>query len=367
MSVHKLSRRKFLRSLGAAGGAIFLSSQGGRLGLAVEDNCPQVAGKKVRWIVPGPAGGSFDIYSRLISSFYEKKIGTKMVFDYVVGAGGILGAKALKEAPPDGLTLGLMQVPGFLVAAMTGQSESPNPVEDFTILARAMKQEQIWATSRVSPLKTIEDVFAEAQKRPILFCMSDVGSLIFVETTLTSTFLGLNHDFISGYKGSRGGILAAMRGEVDIISFPFDSLRTHIEEGDLRPLLQISLQPVSSHTSLEGVPLLGGDNGLAARRAVELGRDVKEAKADVEALVGLIGGGRVVAAPPGLEEGLFNCLEQKLHETLTDPAFEAAAAESKLSLDVARADEALNVIKAAAKNAEKFIPIIKAAIKKAQR
>ena len=93
-------------------------------GLAAQGLCPQVAGKKVHWIVPTPAGGGFDIYSRLITPFYEKVLGGKIFIKYVPGAGTIIGSKRLKEAAPNGLTLGILNAPALLVALLTAKMEA---------------------------------------------------------------------------------------------------------------------------------------------------------------------------------------------------------------------------------------------------
>jgi tripartite-type tricarboxylate transporter receptor subunit TctC len=357
MTLQRISRRRFLKGLGAGSAAVLLGSGGGSPALADHGQCPQVSGKVLRWIVPAPPGGGYDIYSRLIAPFYAENL----------GGGGVLGAKTLKEAVPDGLTQGLIDTPGLLVSALTAETEAPNPAKDFTILGTIERYHIVWATSSNSPFKSIKDVIAEAHRRPILFGITEVGSIKLACTAVVSFLLGINADFVAGYTGSRQVVLAAMRGEVDLIDSTYDSFLDLFKAGELRALLQLTTEPISAHPSLEGVPLLCGDDGLASRRASELGRDVKEARADAAALAGLIGAGRMVVAPLGLEEGLSRCLEQKLYKTLTDPGFNSAAAAARRSLDVARADVAIAEIKAAAKRAERFIPIIKAAIKKVQR
>ncbi len=322
------------------------------------------SGKTVRWIIPNAPGGGYDMYSRLIEPFYEAALGAQVVLDNLPGAGGIVGAKTLQEASPDGLTVGILSVPGLLVAALTGATTAPNPAKDFTILARIARSRQIWATGSRSSFQSIGDVLKTAEKRPLVFGLAEVGRNSFVNIAVTSFLLGLDVEFVVGFAGNRAAGLAATRGDVDLVAYNFESILDQIEAGDLRPLLQISTDLISPHPSLKGVPLLGGDKGLAARRAGELGKDVEEAKEDANALAGLIGAGIVIAAPLGLEESLFRCLEQMLYKTLTDPAFEKAAAVANRSLDVARSSVAHSEIQATAKRVEKFLPIVQEAIRK---
>jgi hypothetical protein len=140
-----------------------------------------------------------------------------------------------------------------------------------------------------------------------------------------------------------------------------------IESGDLLPLMQISSERISDHPALDGVPLLGGDGGVAARRAAETGGNVEEAVADAEALIGLISAGRLVVAPLSIEPELRRCLEDALVAALHDPAFRDAAGRAKRSLDVADGATALAAILSVAGKAEGLAGIYKNAVEKARR
>jgi tripartite-type tricarboxylate transporter receptor subunit TctC len=362
MSLERVSRRGFLHGLGAAVGAVFIDPWG--RGMADNRACQQVAGRKIRWLVPFSPGGGFDIYSRLIAPFYERRIGARIVVENMPGAGGILASKRLKEADPDGLTLGILDAPGLLVAALNGEVEAPNPFQDFTILGRVVRSQHIWAAGSNSPFQSIDDVLSRAKKRSILFGISQAGSTAFVDIAVASHLLGIDAEFITGYRGSRSASLAAMRGEVDLVAYSFESIFGRIEAGDLRPLVQISVERIAPHPSLEGVPLLGGAKGLATLRASELGRDVEKARANARTLAGLIGAGRLVAAPIGLADDLFRCMEHGLYEVLTDQAFKDKAAAARRSLEPARAASARDDIQTAAHSTKEFISIIQEAIKK---
>jgi tripartite-type tricarboxylate transporter receptor subunit TctC len=323
-----------------------------------------LAGQKLRWLVPFPTGGGYDVYSRLIRPHLANKLNADISVENVPGAGGIVGAVKLKNSPPDGRTVGILNAAGLLVAALTEEAKAPHPAKDFTLLARVSRNPGIWATSRKSAFQTIDDLFAAAEKRPILFSLTEVGSTHFMSIVITSSLFGVEADFLAGFSGSREKSLAAVRGEADVVPVTFESVLDWIESGDLRPLLQISSERISPHPSLNGVPLLGGDQGVAARRAAVLGRNVEQAKADAQTLASVISAGVVVAAPPGLEPGMSACLQQAMHEVLTDPAFQAAAESAKRTLDVERADAALAEIRAAAEKAEAFVPLVREAIKK---
>lgn len=363
----RVPRRRVLGALGIAGGALLSGPGAWAQPSGGSGPCVPLAGKRVRWIVPHAVGGGHDADSRLIEPFLERRLGAEVVVENVPGAGGIVGATLLRDARPNGLTMGLVNGPGLLLAALTGDSAAPDPATDFAILGRIGRTQHVWATGSASPLRSVDLLLREAEKRAILVGSVDVGGTSFASVALIAPLLGIAVEFVAGFPSSRSAALAAMRGDVDVVSFSLDVLQPMLDSGDLTPLLQISARPLSSTRVLDGVPVLGGAAGLAIRRARSLKRDVAETGADTATVIALIGAGRLIVAPRGLDAGLFRCLAQELRGVLTDPGFEAAARASKRALDVADADGARAEIELAARRGEKFVPILRDTIRRMRR
>lgn len=64
--------------------------------------------KPIKVIVPTTPGNGQDIISRLVASRASERLGQQMVVENRPGAGAIVGVTALKNAAPDGYTLGLL-------------------------------------------------------------------------------------------------------------------------------------------------------------------------------------------------------------------------------------------------------------------
>jgi tripartite-type tricarboxylate transporter receptor subunit TctC len=326
--------------------------------------CRNLKDKRIRWIVPFSPGGGFDVYSRLIVPFLSGRIGAKIAVENVPGAGGILGAQRIKEAAPNGRTLGIINAPGLLTACLTGLTQSPNPIRDFTILGRVTRSKTVWITGNKSGFHSMEDVFRISRHRPVLFGITEAGSTNFSVVAVTSHILRFPVDYIAGFPGTRQSTLALIRGEVDLVSVTFESALDRIESGDLKVLLQIGDTPIADHAVLKETPCLGGATGLAALRAIAMGRQPREDTIAVEALVNLVESGRLVVAPRGIPADEFECLESGLYAALTDPVFQSKAAMARRSLDLARATEAKAAISKALERADAFAPIIQKAILK---
>lgn len=362
-----IPRRTLLRRFALFAGMGSLEPSRNALAGAQEADRRELRGQVIRLIVPHAAGGGFDAYARLIEPFFESETGAEVVVDNVAGAGGKLGATRLMRAPADGLTIGLLNAPGLILAAMSTEAGGPNVLDDFTILGRVARTRQIWATGSRSGLRSMDDLFRVAAHRPIVAAVSDAGSTGFANAAIGADLLGIDLEFVAGYSGSGQACLAAVRGEVDVIVNNFESTMALIEAGDLRPLLQVGDTPVAVHPALVHVPLLGGEEGVAVRRARELGSDTEQAKKNASALAAVIGAGRVLAAPRGMDGKLQRRLEGAFHRTLTNPEFVAAAARANRSLDVADGMAARAALEVAVSRTRGFLGALRAAIERIRR
>ncbi|MHB8836524.1 MAG: type 2 periplasmic-binding domain-containing protein [Candidatus Methylomirabilia bacterium] len=251
-----------------------------------------------------------------------------------------------------------------LVAGLIGERTALDLMVDFTILGRAAHNRQVWATGGRSRLRTLDDVLERCKTGPVVFAVDEVTTPSFAGAVLAASLLGLDIAFVSGFAGSRESTLAAVRGDVDLVSVNFDSIRDRIESGDLRPLLQISAAPIAQHPSLAGVPLLGGEAGLAASRS---GGNAREAAADAADVEGILAPGRLIVAPRGLPAAVFACLEQGLHAAASDPEFVKVASKAERDVSSARAGDTVAELRGVGQHAARFLPIIRRAVEKARR
>ena len=80
--------------------------------VALAQNYPS---RTVKLVVPYPPGSTPDALARIVAEGLTKRINQPVVIDNKAGAGGMIGAKAVSEAPADGHTL-LMFTPSWSAA-----------------------------------------------------------------------------------------------------------------------------------------------------------------------------------------------------------------------------------------------------------
>ncbi len=277
----------------------------------------------VRWIVPNPAGGGYDAYSRLIAPHLERALGVAVRLDYEAGGGGLRGAAILSRAAPDGATIGIVNLPGILLArSWEPQSSVTGALTTLTTVARSS---YVWVTSSDSKIHTVDDVAAAARERRLVMGVDTYRDLASLVLTVPSEILGWRAHFIAGYKGSASRAMAVVRGEVDVVALSWEVAVRRIEAGDLRPLLTIEPRIAETQSALDGTASLTGTDGLATRLPA---RDARLA----EDLALFMSAGRVVAAPEGLPPLVESCLSEALCGIVSNPGLAVEAETRGLQL-----------------------------------
>jgi tripartite-type tricarboxylate transporter receptor subunit TctC len=348
-----MNRKSFLlASLGLAG-----CSRG-----PVARGCHELAGQSIRWIVPYPPGGSYDVYSRLIEAPFEKALGAEILIANEPGAGGLVGSAKIRDAAPDGRTMGILSSPGLLFGALAGQQSIPNPVKDFTILGCIARQRSLLVTGARSGMRTVEDLVERQKSKTLIGGASGAASNSLYSCSITANLLGLNAKIVTGFGGSREELLALMRGEIDFLVSNNETVQAPLDAGDVLPVLQVADAAVASHSSLAACPFLTGAEGWAALRASASGRTREQAVADAGAFVDVIAAGIVAVAPARLPDELKTCLRAKFMAAVSEPTFVQAASAARRTLQISDGAQAEAWVNAAEKKVGRFERIVRQAV-----
>ncbi len=328
--------------------------------------CPGLDGQTVRWIVPYTPGGGYDVQSRLLEPFYEEAIGAEIVVENRLGAAGRVGARMIRDAEPDGRTLGIVNASALLVQALLGHDTDIHPTEDFTAVGRLSVPSPVLFAAWDSPDRTLEELRGRSGDGPLVFGIVGVGSTAWIWYVVASELLGLDAAYVAGYAGTRESSLGLIRGEFDLAGYTFDSMLDRIEPGGLRPIAQISRYSAEDLPLLRDVPVVVGEDGLAARRARELGVDPMPQVARAAALDRMFQAGRMVVGPPGLDPRLTSCLRDRFALVMQDSSFIAVAAGARRKMAFAEASAVAAELEAAEPELEALRPVFRRYVEEAR-
>jgi tripartite-type tricarboxylate transporter receptor subunit TctC len=119
----------------------------------------------VRLIVPYPAGGTTDIYSRVLAAGMQQRFGQPFVVENVPGAATALGAERVARAAPDGHTLIMVTVTTMAMNPLTLKDLRYKP-SDLAPVALTLRQPFVLVASLQFPPNNVKELIAYAKANP---------------------------------------------------------------------------------------------------------------------------------------------------------------------------------------------------------
>ena len=264
MNTTQGARRQFL--LGALGAAT-LASTSGRL---FAQGWPE---RPITFICPWPAGGTADQSMRALCGVAARVLGQSIAVENKAGASGMIGAKALASARPDGYTIG--QIPISVTRFAQLGTLAADPRRDYSFIARTSGQTFGVAVPTASQFKTLKDLvdFAKANPGKLTYAHAGVGGATHVgmEEFALAAGIQLNH---VPYKGGAEALQGVLGGHVDALA-DSSSWAPHVEAGKLRLLATWGEQRTQRFKDTPTLKELGynvvvdAPNGIGAPKGVD--------------------------------------------------------------------------------------------------
>ncbi len=174
--------------------------------------------RTIRLVIPWPPGASADAFLRVLAEQTGKRLGQSMVPDNKPGANASLSGVALKDAKPDGYTLGQIHT-GTFRAAMMMDKPPYDPLTDFTYIIQLSGSVHGIVVRTDSPWQTFEDFVAAAKKAPGkltygTFGQASIQNLVMVDLQQR---LGIELTHVP-YKGGGELYNGLLGGQIDAIA-----------------------------------------------------------------------------------------------------------------------------------------------------
>ena len=276
--------------------------------------------KGLKIMLGHPPGGSYDLYARLAQEFLPKYLPGNpiIIIESKPGGGGVVAAAWFyTQAPRDGSMLSLF--PETLPHTQLLEPDVGKwKVQEMTYIGSFAPVNTAYVVRKGAPAKTIDEMRTKAN---IVGC-SGVNSQSYQLPAMLKNLAGLKFNLVCGYPGGTDTLLALSRGEVDLVSSAWNSLRaTHkqaIDSGEMTPVIQSGLKRTPE---LKDVPLMQ-----------ELVSDPKT-KQILEFASAGSAIGRALLAPPGVPAERIKILRDAFDKMVKDPEFLASAVKRSLEID----------------------------------
>ena len=209
-----------------------------------DDSWPQ---RQVTIIVPFAAGGTTDLFGRMLASHLQAKYGKPFVVENRAGAAGNLGTTAAARAPADGYTI-LIGTTGPFGINPTLYTKLPHDtVKDFQPVTLIARVPNLLVVNNKLPAKTVPELIAHLKANPdkLSYGSSGVGSSQHLGTEFFLTKTGTKMTHVP-YRASNEIMNALIGGHIDVALDNITLVLPQVKAGTVRPIGMSTLQPSPS-------------------------------------------------------------------------------------------------------------------------
>src|SRR4029077_5699830 len=111
-------------------------------------------------------GGPVDIGARLVAQRMAPALGQGVVIENRPGGAGVIGAKAVANAEPDGYTLLFGNVSTLAVIPAVARNKDYDPAKNFAPVAKVSDSPEVLVVDRSFPARTVQDLVTIARNNP---------------------------------------------------------------------------------------------------------------------------------------------------------------------------------------------------------
>ncbi len=298
MKCLQIDRRRSVTLLAAALAGLGL----GTPWLALAEGYPT---KPIQLIVPFPPGGAVDIVGRTISKKLGDRLGQPIVIENKAGAGTVVGAAFVANAPADGYTLLISSGSTFTVNPALNAKLPYDPVKSYEPIGMVARVPLILLANREVPVGNLRQLIVAVQRAPDKFSYGSFGNgttgHFAAELTWSAAGIKVMH---VPYRGSAPAMSDLMGGQ---IPFTIDTVAAALPQLKAGKIKAIAVTGATRATQLPDVPTVAesgfpgfsadswlavvAPRGLPAEAKAKLHKALADTLADAEVRSKLIAAG----------------------------------------------------------------------------
>jgi tripartite-type tricarboxylate transporter receptor subunit TctC len=198
---------------------------------------PAYPSRPIQLVVPYGAGGVADVGMRILADKLSVRLKQQVVVENRPGAGGIVAAKSVATAPPDGSTV-LMTGNNNAIAVALFKSLPYDILKDFKSTSTTSFFDLLLMTRTESALKSLQDLIKAAQASPGKLNVGTInpGSTQNLAAELFRSVAGISITIVP-FRTSADMATAVLRGDVDAAFEFFAAAHALIADNKVRVLV----------------------------------------------------------------------------------------------------------------------------------
>jgi tripartite-type tricarboxylate transporter receptor subunit TctC len=197
--------------------------------------------RPITLVIPFAAGGPTDVLGRAVGQRLGEILGQTVVIENVGGAGGMLGGARVKQAAPDGYTMGL----GTVGTHAQNQTLYKNPLyhaaDDFTPVALIAELPIVLIATKNLPANNLKEfaAYAKANQGKMQFGSAGAGSATHLGCVVVNQALGTNIVHVP-YSGTGPAMTDLIAGRVDFLCDIITTAKPQIDGGTVKAIATLS-------------------------------------------------------------------------------------------------------------------------------
>jgi putative tricarboxylic transport membrane protein len=206
----------------------------GNAGAAFAQDYPT---RPITLIVPFAAGGAADAIGRIMADGISKHAGQPVVVENIAGAGGATGSARVKNAKPDGYTIGLGSMGTHAAAVQVNPKLPFDPKTDFDYLGLVTTTPNALFVRKEFPASTLGEyiAYAKTKGKDLKLGHSGIGSAPHITIVLLSQLIGVEPTMVS-YRGFGQTINDILSGTIDGSCDLVAAVSGHVQGGSVKAL-----------------------------------------------------------------------------------------------------------------------------------
>jgi tripartite-type tricarboxylate transporter receptor subunit TctC len=189
----------------------------------------------VRLIAPSGPGGNPDVMARLLADKLTGKFGQAFIVENVPGAGGIVAAKMVAKARPDGHVLMFGDSGNLAINPWLNPNIGYDPIKDFAPVTALVALPTILSASPKVPATTLDAFIALAKKEPgkLSYGSAGAGSIHHLTMAIFAERAGIDLLHVP-YRGGSAMVHGLLTGEIEVGWSGIPNVMELIAAGKLR-------------------------------------------------------------------------------------------------------------------------------------